>query len=124
MPFDKVKFGEHLRAHDLGGFGQGLCATHVRQAMEAAGLSTIGRPRDAKDYGPFLERLGFRKLTVDRSYVPMPGDIAVMPGNARSSAGHVEGWDGRNWISDFVQREIFPGPAYRTKGVYDVYRYP
>jgi hypothetical protein len=123
LPFDKDAFAKHLRAHALPGFGSGHCATYVRQAMEAGGLSTVGRPRDAKDYGPFLERLGFQKVAV-AGYVPQVGDIAVMPGNARSAAGHVAGWDGRNWISDFVQREMMPGPAYRTKGEYVVYRRP
>ncbi|WP_419807800.1 hypothetical protein [Sphingomonas sp.] len=124
MPFDKAAFAKHLRDNAGPPFGKGKCATFVRQAMEAGGLSTVGRPRDAKDYGPFLQRLGFQKVEVDASYVPLTGDIAVMPGNPSSSAGHVEGWDGRNWISDFVQREVMPGPAFRTKGVYEVYRHP
>ncbi len=121
MSFDKTAFAKHLRDHALPGFGIHKCATYVRQAMVAGGLNTAGNPLYAKDYGPFLERLGFAKVARDR-YAPQVGDIAVMPGNAHSVAGHVAGWDGRNWISDFVQSDMMPGPAYRKKGEHEVYR--
>lgn len=123
MPFDKNKFATHLRDHALRGFGAHKCATFVRQAMVAGGLNTAGNPLYAKDYGPFLVRLGFAKVATD-GYVPQVGDIAVMPGNAQSIAGHVAGWDGRNWISDFVQTDMMPGPAYRKSGAFEVYRAP
>lgn len=123
MPFDKAAFAKHLRDNAGPPFGQGKCATFVRRALEAGGLSTAGHPASAKDYGPFLERHGFTRLA-GAGYVPMVGDIAVMPGNDSSADGHVEGWDGRNWISDFVQNAIQPGPSFRKKGVYVVYRHP
>ena len=123
MPFDKDAFAKHLRAHALPPYGKGRCARYVREAMVAGGLNTIGNPFYAKDYGPFLVRLGFQQVSRDK-YVPQVGDIVVMPANAHSVGGHVAGWDGRNWISDFVQGAMMPGPDYRKKGEYEVYRAP
>jgi type VI protein secretion system component Hcp len=41
-----------------------------------------------------------------------------------STAGHVAGYDGKNWISDFVQNDFWAGPAYRKERPhYAVYRY-
>jgi hypothetical protein len=54
----------------------------------------------------------------------MIGDVAVIePTEKGSAAGHIQGWDGRNWISDFVQREFWPGKAYREEQPsYEIYR--
>lgn len=32
-----------------------------------------------------------------------------------NNAGHVAGYDGRNWISDFIQNDYWAGPRYRTE---------
>lgn len=124
MPFDKAKFAKHLQDNAVPGFGIGKCATYVRQAMVAAGLNTVGNPLSAKDYGPFLIRLGFQKVDTSTVYAPARGDIAVMPSNAGSVHGHIAGYDGAKWISDFRQNDMFGGPAFRKNGRYEVYRYP
>lgn len=43
-------------AHDK---STGHCAEYFRKGLEAGGLDTTGRPNLAKDYGPFLQKLGF-----------------------------------------------------------------
>jgi hypothetical protein len=38
-------------------------------------------------------------------------------------AGHIAGYDGKSWVSDFVQADFWPGQAYRKeKPSYVVYR--
>jgi hypothetical protein len=83
------------------------CAASVRQAMEAAGIQTDGRPVDAGDYGPFLLRHGARAVDSD-SYQPQPGDIAVFDKSGDHPAGHVQVFNGQHWVSDFVQQGFSP----------------
>ena len=123
MAFDKDKFAKHLRDHAEPPFGIGKCATYVRQAMVAAGIDTSGNPLSAKDYGPFLESKGFRKQA-KTNYLPAKGDIAVMPAITGSKHGHIAGFDGSAWISDFIQNDMFGGPGYRRAAAYEVYRHP
>jgi hypothetical protein len=119
--FDAVKFGKWLRGNALPKYGKGICAKHVRLAMEAAGMSTAGRPGSAKDYGPFLENSGFAEVST-QGYLPRAGDIIVMSATSRSKDGHVEGYDGKKWISDFVQDDMWPGRSWISEAKYKIYR--
>jgi hypothetical protein len=41
-----------------------------------------------------------------------------------NNAGHVAGFDGKHWISDFIQRDFWAGQEYRKqRPAYVVYRY-
>lgn len=122
--FDKQAFAAALAHNALPPFGQGLCATYVRRAIEAAGLDTTGHPRFAKDWGPTLLHLGFQPVA-PAGYAAILGDIVVMQGTSESVPGHIEGYDGTNWISDFVQQAFWPGPSFRQeKPDFVVYRWP
>ncbi|MGN3974750.1 hypothetical protein [Tsuneonella sp. SYSU-LHT278] len=123
MPFDKNKFARHLEDNALPGFGAGKCAKYVREALVAGGLNTAGNPLSAKDYGPFLEGLGFASHTKTSPYSPEKGDIVVLPANVGSTHGHVAGYVGSKWVSDFVQTDMFGGPSYRKAGIFEVFRY-
>jgi hypothetical protein len=128
--FDKQKFGKHLRDNALPPYGKGRCAEYVRKAMEAAGLQTGGRPNWAKNYGTFLVSAGFSEIFKDQhapdapaGYTPQAGDIVVLDGTSKSKEGHIEGYDGTNWISDFVQKDMWAGPSWRSeKASYAIYR--
>jgi hypothetical protein len=61
------------------------CAQYFRKGLEAGGLNTAGRPDDAKNYGPFLQKLGFTQVSPD-NYTPQPGDAVVLQ-NPDSQAG-------------------------------------
>jgi len=131
MPVDIDKFVKHLRAHaDQVGFGYGQCGKYVRKALQAGGahFNEYSPPRYGKLYGLTLERLGFHEITVDDpDHFPfIRGDVMVMEPHTGSTAGHVAGYDGQKWISDFVQRDFWAGPAYRNqkpRPFYAVYRY-
>jgi len=130
-PFNTEAFGKHLRKNvSAKTFGDGKCAKHVREALFAVGRKLQRWPAEAKDWGPALLALGFTPVALGRTsavpvtYVPQAGDIAVIQPPKVNSAGHMQGYDGKNWISDFVQREFWPGPSYRkTKPFYVIYRY-
>jgi len=117
MLIDKEKFATHLRKN-AAKLSQRKCATYVRRALEAGGARTVGHPVDAKDYGPVLLRNGYRALSPQplETYIPAKGDVAVIQPTAHGSkSGHIEAYDGKDWISDFVQSGFWPGPAYRNE---------
>jgi hypothetical protein len=97
------------------------CAASVRQAMEAAGIPTAGRPDDAGDYGPFLLRHGARPVDSE-SYQPQPGDIAVFDKSGDHPAGHIQVFNGQHWVSDFVQQSFSPYRDQDTTPPATVYR--
>lgn len=127
MPFNIGTFATALRdrAHKVG-FGNGECAKYVRIALEAGGADTSGHPAVAKEYGPTLLKNAFRALSVEapENFGFVKGDIVVMqPPALGRQEGHIAGYDGRNWISDFIQNGFWPGPAYRQeRPAYVVYR--
>ena len=91
-------------------------------ASSLGGLKPITWPEPAKDWGPTLLSLGFTQVS-DADYTPLLGDIIVIQPPKGNASGHMEGYDGTNWVSDFVQREMWPGPSYRAeKPAYTIYR--
>lgn len=127
MAIDKKKIAEHLRRHAETS-SKSKCATYVRQALEAGGAVTKGHPIDAKDYEQVLLRNGFHSIANDSAeapYSPLKGDIAVIQPTAKGNkSGHIEGYDGKDWISDFVQKGFWPGKSYRDeRPSYVIYRY-
>lgn len=112
---------KNAKAHSLG-----RCAHHVRLALEAGGAKTSGHPAHAKDWGGVLLRNGYQKIGVIslQSYSARAGDIAVIqPYTGGSISGHIQVWDGQHWISDFVQRDFWPGQGYRrAKPSFAIYR--
>jgi hypothetical protein len=125
MPFDAGKFATHLTKH-AAEHSQSHCAKFVRLALEAGGADTKGHPTPAREYGPTLVRNGFHAITVDdpAKFPFLRGDIVVMePTKHGNPAGHIAGYDGTNWVSDFVQHGFWPGRAYeKEKPSYVVYR--
>lgn len=94
-----------------------ICATRVREALEAGGARTKSlHPPHAKDWGPTLLRLGFHEIAVEKpvTFLFMKGDVVVIqPYKGGNASGHIAAYDGKNWISDFVQLDFWSGPGYR-----------
>ena len=112
---DVDKFAAHLRTHAKRKSIH-KCAKYVRQALEAAGGDTSGHLEDARTWGPTLLRMGFRELPVEKpeAYKPLKGDIVVIqPYENGNPSGHIAGFDGKIWISDFKQIDFWGGPEYR-----------
>jgi RHS repeat-associated protein len=80
----------------------GRCAKYVRMALEGGGIVTTGRPNAAGNYGPFLQQKGFSPVSMN-GYVPQTGDIDVFDITTQHPYGHITGYDGNEWVSDFFQ---------------------
>jgi|GEM_PF-4206417 len=104
---------------------QAQCALYVREALKAGGVDLKDHPVSADQYGSYLERSGFVQLTPNPAagYDAKPGDIAVFGRLTATGSGHIQIFDGKNWISDFRQNGFWPSHAYREgdKG-YKIYR--
>ena len=127
MAIDVIKFITHLRRTALPRYGEGICATHIRESLEVGGGNTKGHPIHAKQYGPTLKRNGYRivpKVTEEFGLLRL-GDIAVIePPSHGKISGHIQAWEGRIWISDFLQNDFWPGKSYREEQPdYAIYRY-
>jgi len=55
----------------------GKCATYVRRALEAGGLTINPHPVFARDYGPALSAAGFGEVPL-KDYKPVAGDVVVI----------------------------------------------
>jgi hypothetical protein len=104
---------------------KGQCAKYVRQGLEAGGADTTGHPIYAKEYGPTLINNGFQPIP-SQNYTPKLGDIVVFqplpgaPPNRR--AGHIQAYDGENWVSDYLQPRFKPNQNQNPQ--YQIYRQP
>jgi hypothetical protein len=103
---DKGKMMDYMDKHAYKK-SQHQCGVAVRKGLEAGGLDTKGHPREAGDYGPFLEKLGGSPVP-DGQKTPQKGDIAVFEKNDKHEHGHVEAYDGKQWVSDFKQKNFSP----------------
>lgn len=81
-----------------------------------------GRPVSAKYYDAFLRKKGFNLVNYN---TPIKGDIAVFqPYTGGSIHGHIQMFDGSNWISDFKQNSFWPGSGYRKfKPSFTIFRW-
>lgn len=94
------------------------CARYVRLAIQAGGCPTYIHPASAKEYDTFLPKLGFQSIP-PADYKPAKGDIIVIkpPQNkSEHEHGHIAMYNGKKWISDFTQRDMYGGSIYRKKG--------
>lgn len=126
---DKAVNWLNNNAHESWKDAKGQCAKYVRLALEAGGLNTAGHPVPAWQYSTFLPKLGFTPVNTTNY---MKGDIAVMEGYPGATAdpktgiayGHIQMFSGTQWISDFKQRDFWPGGGYRkNEPAFEIYRW-
>lgn len=100
----------------------GHCARAVRLALENAGFDLSSHPRYATNYGPTLIRLGFSEIPLE-GYTPEKGDVRVWRPRPKQDppAGHIDIYNGKNWVSDYIQRGNYPGDSYKQV-TYKIYR--
>ena len=126
---DLDKFVSTLHHNALPPYGGHHCGRYVGWALTAGGANTGSH--NGKDYGPYLLDSGFTEVS-STGYQPQTGDVVVIQSYPGNSAGHVAGFDGTNWVSDYIQPSnypagspngIYPGPGYRSyKPQYVIYR--
>ncbi|WP_423129757.1 RHS repeat-associated core domain-containing protein [Gaoshiqia sp. Z1-71] len=109
------------------------CARFIRYSLEAGfGLQRdafLGKtPVPARAYGPFLEGAGFSPVNTTNY---LPGDIAVIQGYPGGTSdangipyGHIQMYNGTQWLSNFYQNSFWPGGGYRTnQPAFQIYRF-
>lgn len=101
------------------------CAEYVREAIEAGGVSTASRPENtnAKYYDTFLPTIGFTIVSTSGGYTPQTGDVIVHEATEGHQYGHIAMYTGEQWISDFVQKNMYGGTAYEKANNYTILRW-
>ena len=123
---DKHSFSQYIKGKDKNGRSIcGHCALIVRLSLEAGGMNTNDRPtstKSAKNYGPYLQRKGYKPLN-PQNYTPAKGDIRVwQPYPGGNPNGHIDVYDGGQWVSDFKENPLGPGEGYRKNPDFEIYR--
>ena len=85
----------------------GRCARYVRQALQSAGYEFTPNP-SAYQYETrgTLANAGFSKIS--NNTPTQVGDVVVYSRSSKHPHGHIQIFDGRDWISDFRQNSISP----------------
>ncbi len=124
MSFDLTKAIMHLRSHAKTSKPYGQCAAYVKKALAAGGLPYISGV-DGFGVGKAYEKYGYRRVNLKqngKNFVgAAPGDICSIATNVRIGGkcqgyskdgeiypGHACMYDGKKWISDFVQGNCIP----------------
>ena len=99
---------------------------HVRLALEASGLSIAVYPPSAYLYKTLLPLYKFKDITKKiKDYKPEVADIVVWNKNEITRHGHIQGYTSVGWVSDFLQKTIYPNskhPIVWTNGGYSIFR--
>ncbi|TCM70783.1 hypothetical protein EC844_10152 [Acinetobacter calcoaceticus] len=94
------------------------CAASIRVALQSAGARIVKHPVAAADWGPTLKDIGYRKINPSFEQ-PKPGDIYIIQRTGSHVYGHIAGFTGKEWVSDFKQT----GHAvYKGKVNYEYFR--
>lgn len=93
----------------------GLCAKHVRLGLMAGDVPLQNWPENAREYKTYLPKYGFETVSSANTFDhPEQGDVCVLePYPGGHPAGHICMWDGKQWVSDFGQRDFWGGPGWR-----------
>ena len=85
----------------------GYCARYVRKALQSAGYEFTPNP-SAYQYASrgTLASAGFTKISNDMQ--PQVGDVVVYNRTSSRPHGHIQIFDGTDWVSDFRQKSISP----------------
>lgn len=80
----------------------GYCARYVRQALQSAGYKFTGQSSAYLYHTKgTLASAGF--MQIDSKTPWQIGDVMIFGSNSSHKHGHIQIWDGKNWISDFIQ---------------------
>jgi hypothetical protein len=98
----------------------GMCALYVRKAIIAGGIPLyVGG--DAWSYKYTLPILNFHQ--VGKMSEREVGDIVVFQPIGGRKYGHIAIWNGKQWVSDFKQRNLIVHSDYLDDGCeYAIYR--
>lgn len=101
---------------------QGKCALYIRKALQFGGNFQFTPQGSAYLYNNVLPGLGFKAFPA--SEPAKIGDVIVYGRTSQHQHGHIQVWNGKNWVSDFVQRRAVPyTDGYDPTQSITLYRY-
>ncbi|WP_092748046.1 hypothetical protein [Acinetobacter boissieri] len=108
----------HTLTHNAYNRSTEKCAKHVRLALESAGARVESHPIAAADWGQTLEKIGYKRISpaFDK---PQEGDIYIISRTKTHGYGHIAGYTGKSWVSDFRQNSY---AVYGGNASYKYYR--
>ena len=98
-----VKAADYATKHALPKSSKN-CGYYVNESFRKQGINAWGH---GKDVAKNLIATGkFQSIAYSKDYVPQIGDVMSIPAGfgQNAKAGHVAIWNGRYWVSDFVQK--------------------
>ncbi|HUZ47105.1 MAG TPA: hypothetical protein VMW54_10760, partial [Terriglobia bacterium] len=121
MKVDINKMAAYIKAHAKA-HSTGWCGRACRMAFtKGGGINAKSWPAHAGDYGPFLRAHG-ASVVPRKNYKAEKGDVIVFDRTSAHRSGHIEIYNGKNWDSDFSQKNMIP---YSTDvPPYTIYRFP
>ncbi|WP_130804357.1 hypothetical protein [Acinetobacter ihumii] len=115
---DIHKFVAKLKSMS-GNYSTAKCAKSVRIALQSAGAKIVSHPIAASDWGDTLTKIGYRQIQPAFDH-PQKGDIYIIKRTPNHVYGHIAGYSGSQWISDFKQTSY---DVYKDRNVtYSYYR--
>lgn len=115
--FDKEEAAAYVTEH-AEAKSRTWCAWYVMRALQEGGCPIYLLP--AYGYSWLLPRMGFIEVGRE-NYVPQKGDLIVFPAIGKHIWGHIQMWNGEQWVSDFKQKNMIPSKAYH-KTKWQIYR--
>lgn len=103
----------------------GYCTRYISNALQAVGFK-FARQGSAYMFHTkgILKGMGFGLVSQgQKGYAPQKGDVCVINRFGSHEHGHICIYDGKNWISDFVQRNPSPYKDYPGEKNMLFYRY-
>lgn len=98
----------------------GLCALYVRKAINAGGVPLF-KCGSAWHYKYVLPVLNFHQ--VGKQAEREVGDVVVFQPIGGRKFGHIAMWNGKQWVSDFKQRNFIVHSDYTKEGCeYAIFR--
>ena len=94
-------FSKHLSSISATTSSQ-KCAASIRVALQSAGARIVNHPVAAADWGNTLKDLGYRQIK-PAFEKPQQGDIYIIDRTKSHIYGHIAGFTGKEWVSDFKQ---------------------
>jgi hypothetical protein len=116
-------------AHSSYKDAKGECASFIVWALQEGGATSKLYKIPAKDDGPYLKDVGFTTIK-NENYTAKSGDIVFMQSCTGHPNGHIQMWNGVEWVSDFKQGNLagggfWPAEGYiKEKPSYIIYRLP
>lgn len=116
--FDISKFSQKL-SNVTARRSSEKCAKSIRVALQSAGAKIQSHPVAAADWGSTLTKLGYKKINPAFDN-PQRGDIYIIDRTGSHAYGHIAGYSGSGWVSDFKQNGY---AVYKNENVkYSYYR--